>query len=115
MAKVQHYIPEMTSKFICAKGGMHAEEPLNLVCLDPLCRNDPLACSVCFVNTHKVCLSVTQHHRVVSVDKFMDDYARNVKDINENRTMKKISKYHCSVKDLIGRLREEVNREFDHF
>jgi hypothetical protein len=54
MAKVLHYIPELPSKFICSKGGMHAEEPLNLVCLDPLCRSDPLGCSVCFVNIHKV-------------------------------------------------------------
>lgn len=54
MAKVFHYVPDLTSKFICSKGGLHAEEPLNTVCLDPLCRNDPLACSVCFSQIHKV-------------------------------------------------------------
>ena len=54
MAKVQHYIPPITSKFICDKGGAHAEEPLSFVCLDPLARNDPLACPICYVQYHKV-------------------------------------------------------------
>lgn len=63
MTKVFHYVPEASSKFLCSKGGLHAEEALNLVCLDPLCRNDPLGCSVCFVNVHKVqqlVLSITK-------------------------------------------------------
>jgi hypothetical protein len=54
MTKVYHYVPELNCKFICSKGGLHSEEPLNMVCLDPLCRNDPLACSVCFTRIHKV-------------------------------------------------------------
>jgi len=54
MAKVQHFIPQINNKFLCNKGDLHAEEALNLVCLDPLCRNDPLGCSICFCNVHKV-------------------------------------------------------------
>ncbi len=56
MAKIVHYLPELNNKFICHKGGLHAEESLNIVCLDPLCRNDPLGCSICFSNTHKVAM-----------------------------------------------------------
>lgn len=58
MAKVTHYLPQLTNKFICEKGGLHAEESLNLVCLDPLCRNDPMGCCVCFSNTHKVTMKL---------------------------------------------------------
>lgn len=83
MAKVVHYLPEANSRFLCHKGGLHAEESLNIVCLDPLCRNDPLGCSICFSNTHK-------YHKVVSVDKFIDDYARNVKKVSSSKNLKKI-------------------------
>lgn len=48
MAKVQNYIPEVRTKFLCPIGGLHAEEVLNVVCLDPLCRNNPLGCPICF-------------------------------------------------------------------
>lgn len=33
---------------ICTKGNQHAEQPLNLVCLDSICRENPLICPTCF-------------------------------------------------------------------
>jgi hypothetical protein len=56
MAKVLNYVPEVKTKFFCPKGGLHAEEILNVVCLDSLCRNDPLGCPICFSEVHKVIL-----------------------------------------------------------
>ena len=52
---------------------------------------------------------------MVSVDKFIDDYARNVKNINESRTLKKIHKHHWAVKQLIDKLRADVNKKLDDF
>ena len=56
-----------------------------------------------------------QHHKVVSVDKFIDEYGRNIRSLNGTQLMSKIGKHHASVRDLIGRLREDINRELDEF
>jgi uncharacterized membrane protein len=56
-----------------------------------------------------------QYHRVVSVDKFVDEYARNVRQVNGTKNMKKIEKHHSTVKHLIAQLREEINKELDGF
>lgn len=57
----------------------------------------------------------TQYHRVVSVDKFIDDYARNVKQVKTGTNLKKIEKHHQSVKALIVKIRDSVNKQLDDF
>jgi hypothetical protein len=56
-----------------------------------------------------------QYHRVVSVDKFIDDYTRNVKQAKTGTNLKKIEKHHQSVKSLIIKLRESINKQLDDF
>ena len=48
MATVTHFTPNLPNHLICQKGAQHEGQALNIVCLDPLCRDDPLACSICF-------------------------------------------------------------------
>ena len=98
MATVTHFTPNCATHFICPKGGQHEGQPLNIVCLDPLCRNDPLACSICFSQTHKVPMERSQHHNVSALHKFLDDYQRNVGNSNPAMLQKKIAKHHNELK-----------------
>lgn len=54
MTKLLEYLEDPNRLLLCDRQGLHREEPLDLVCLDPLCRNNPLGCSVCFNEVHKV-------------------------------------------------------------
>jgi gas vesicle protein len=56
-----------------------------------------------------------QYHRVVSLDKFLDDYARNVRQGSSGRAARRIEKHHKEVKELIAKLRESVNQQLDDF
>ncbi len=47
---------------------------------------------------------------MVSVDKFVDDYSKNVRQVNGPKNLKKIEKHHSAVKQLIGKLREDINK-----
>lgn len=51
----------------------------------------------------------------MSVDKFVDEYARNVRQVSGSKNLKKIEKHHLQVKQLISKLRESVNKELDDF
>lgn len=42
------------------------------------------------------------------MDKFIDDYSRNIRQINGKKALKKIEKHHKDVKDLIFNLRESI-------
>ena len=57
----------------------------------------------------------TQYHRVISVDKFVDDYARNVGNANNPKVFNKIESNHRAVKSLIHKLRRDMNSELDSF
>ena len=52
---------------------------------------------------------------MTSLDKFIDDYTRNVRQTNAQKSVQKIHKHHRAVRKLIGNLRESVNRSFDEF
>ncbi len=38
----------------CKKGGMHNEEPLNIVCLEDSCCDQRLICSICKTENHTI-------------------------------------------------------------
>lgn len=52
---------------------------------------------------------------MISLDKFIDEYARNVKGFNQKKTINKIEKHHSKVRGLIQTLREDINKELDSF
>lgn len=91
MATVSYFTASVPTNLICCKGGLHEEQPLNMVCLDPICRTSPLACSVCFSQIHK-------YHKVVGLNKFLDDYKRNIASGNGPMLQKKINKHHSALK-----------------
>ena len=79
-----------------------------MVCLEKVCREDPLACSVCFSSAHK-------YHKVVSLDKFLSDYFGNVKRFSQPSLTKKISRQYSLLKEHIGEFRSSLISEFDRF
>ena len=42
---------------------------------------------------------IKQYHKVVSLNKFVDDYHRNAKDPNEKMLVTKISKHYSMIKN----------------
>ncbi len=50
----------------CPKGGVHADEPISMVCLDKSCKDDCLCCVICKNTLHL-------RHETVLLKTFLDD------------------------------------------
>jgi len=56
-----------------------------------------------------------KYHKVISVDKFVDEYGRNVGKMSDSKVLIRIERNQGAVKELIKRLRKDMNDELDSF
>ena len=70
----------------CSKGSMHDGEQLNFICVDPVCRDSGLICSICRMEAHV-------KHNVFPLKMFLSEVAQKMKTRNATQ---------CNVDELLS-------------
>lgn len=74
----------------CKKGGIHSQEPLNIVCLDEGCAEHRLLCSICKTEEHS-------KHQTQPLKYYIDGLATTINSDDVN------------IKDKMSELEEKKN------
>ena len=86
----------------CKKGGMHSQEPLNIVCLDEACVERRLLCSICKAEEHA-------KHQTQPLKYYIDALHKTFQGEEKDDIREKMNELEEKKNEMLATLQETVN------